>query len=59
MKKHTILSGKNMLEENVPTCESDESVFARVISKSLHKLDKGDMDKSSSPKRKIPERCVH
>lgn len=57
-KKHIILSGRNMLEESVPTCERDESVFARVISKSLHKLDKVDMDRSSSLRRRIPERCV-
>lgn len=47
MKIPTIRSGRNMLEESVPTCESEESDFARAISRFLHKLGKVDMDRSS------------
>ena len=59
MKKHTVLSGRSMLVENALIYESDVSVFVRATSRFSHKLDKVDMDRSSSPKRKIPVKSVH
>lgn len=58
-KKRTALSGKNMSEESAPICESDVFVFDKEISKFSHKLDKEGMVRSSSPRRKIPERFAH
>ncbi len=48
-----------MLEESVPTCESVEFVFAKAISRFLHKLDKVDMDKSFSLRRRTLGRFAH
>jgi hypothetical protein len=55
-KRHTILFGRNTLEESVRTFESAEFVFVKVTSKFLHKLDRVDMDKSSLLRRRILEK---
>ena len=57
-KKPIILSGRSILGESVPILGSVEYVFARVISKFLPKLDKADMDRFFSLRRRIPERFV-
>jgi hypothetical protein len=58
-QKPMILSGKNIPEESVPTCESVVSASAKVISRFLHKSDKVDTDKSSLLRRRIQRRCAH
>jgi hypothetical protein len=48
-----------MLGGRGPTCESAVFVSDKATFKSLHKLVKVDMDKSSLPKRRIRGKFVH
>ena len=57
-KRPIIQSGRNMLEESVPTFENVEFVFAKEISRFLHKLDRVVTDKSSLHRRRIQGKCV-
>jgi hypothetical protein len=57
-KKHTILSGRNMLAESEPTFESAESVSDKETFRFLRRLDRVGMVRSSSPRKRTPERCV-
>lgn len=45
-----------MPDESVPIFESVGFVYDKATSRSLHKLDKVDMDRFSSHKRRIRER---
>ena len=55
-RRYTARSGKSMLVGSGPTCESAVFVSGRAISRSLHKLVRVDMDRSSLHKKRIPEK---
>jgi hypothetical protein len=53
-RRHTNRCGKSMLAGSEPTYESAAFVSGRAISRSLHRLVRVDMDRSSLLRRKIP-----